>query len=70
MGGSAIKPFTIVTIVVFGLVSLAHLMRMVLRWSVTVNEVDISTWVGVVGFVVPAVLAVMLYRENRQARSR
>ena len=64
------KPVAVIAIVVFGLVSLAHLFRMGLGWSVTVNDADVPMWVSAVGFIVPAVLAVMLYRESRKRSER
>ena len=60
------KPFTVIAIVVFALVSLLHLLRYVLGWEVVVNAVAIPMWVSVLGFVIPGVLAFMLWREMKQ----
>lgn len=60
------KPFTMIAIVVFALVALVHVVRLWLGWAVTVQDWVIPVWVSVVGFLVPALLAVMLYRENRK----
>ncbi|MBI5612864.1 MAG: hypothetical protein HY942_07355 [Gammaproteobacteria bacterium] len=59
------KPFTSIAIVVFGLVAFVHLLRLLLDWYVVVAGVSIPMWVSVLGFVVPAGLAVMLWRELR-----
>jgi len=60
------KPFTVIAIVVFALVSLLHLLRYVLGWEVVVNAVAIPMWVSVLGLVIPGVLAFMLWREMKQ----
>lgn len=57
------KPFTIIAIVVFALVSIMHLVRYYLGWEVIVNSVVIPMWISIVGFVVAGGLAIMLWRE-------
>jgi hypothetical protein len=59
------KPFTSVAIVVFSIVALAHLLRILLGWTVTVNGILIPFWVSVIACGFGATLAVMLWRENR-----
>ena len=59
------KPFTVIAIVVFAIVSLSHLLRYVLGWEVIINAVAIPMWVSVLGFVIPGVLAFMLWREMK-----
>ena len=63
------KPFTIVGIVIFALVALAHLLRLCLAWAVTVNGVVVPIWISIPGVVVPAFLAVMIWRESRVTRT-
>jgi hypothetical protein len=60
------KTFTTAAIVVFTLVALAHLLRIVLGWAVTVNGVVIPIWASVVACAIAATLATMLWREQRQ----
>ena len=60
------KPFTIVSIVVFTLVALLQLLRVVFGWEVTVNGIFIPFWVSVIACVIGATLAVMLWRENKK----
>jgi hypothetical protein len=57
------KPFTIIAIVIFALVSLVHFLRLFLGWEVIVNAVVIPMWISVFGFVVAGVLAFMIWRE-------
>jgi hypothetical protein len=59
------KPFTTAATVVFGVVALAQLVRVALRWEVTVNGFLIPPWPSLVAGGVAAVLAVMLWKENR-----
>ena len=62
------KPFTVISIVVFSLVSILQLTRLVLGWDVSVNGVVIPFWVSGVAFVVSGGLAVMLWRESRTSQ--
>ena len=59
------KPFTVIAIVVFALVSLSHLVRYFLGWGITVNTVAIPMWVSLLGFVIAGTLAFMLWREMK-----
>ena len=59
------KPFTVMSIVVFSLVAIAQLTRLVLGWEVSVNGVAIPVWVSGIAFIVAGGLAVMLWRESR-----
>ena len=60
------KPFTTIGAVIFALVGLLHLLRLCLGWVVTLNGSVIPMWVSIPGFVVPAALAVMIWRESRK----
>jgi hypothetical protein len=66
------KPFTTAAIVVFSLVAALHLTRIVLGWRVFLGDsvvaiggTSIPMWVSYLGVAIPAVLAVMLWRESR-----
>jgi hypothetical protein len=60
------KPFTTTAIAVFLLIALMHILRLVLGWEVTVNTVIIPMWVSVLGLVIAAGLAWLLWVENRR----
>ncbi|MEK6527265.1 MAG: hypothetical protein AABZ36_00050 [Nitrospirota bacterium] len=60
------KPFTKIAVVVFSLVSLMHLLRLFFGSEVTVNGSVVPLWMSVLGFLVAAVLALMLWREARK----
>jgi hypothetical protein len=59
------KPFTMISVVVFSLVAILHLIRAILGWDVAINGVAIPIWASVVAFIVSGGLAVMLWREGR-----
>lgn len=60
------KPFTIISIVVFSLISVLQLLRFILGWEVTVNDVRIPVWASGIACVVAAGLAVMVWQETRK----
>ena len=59
------KPFTLVAVVIFSLVSLLQLLRLLLGWEITINGIAIPLWASGVAFVVAAALAAMVWREQR-----
>jgi hypothetical protein len=59
------KPFTLVAVVVFSLVSLLQLLRLLLGWEITINAIAIPLWASGLAFVVAAGLAAMVWRERR-----
>ena len=60
------KPFTTLAAILFALVALAHAYRLGKACDVVVSGYPIPMWVSVVGMVVAALLAVMLWREARR----
>ena len=60
------KPFTIMSIVVFSLISVLQFLRFILGWEVTVNGVSVPVWASGIAFVVAAGLAVMVWLETRK----
>ena len=59
------KPFTLVAVVVFSIVSLLQLTRLLLGWDITINGITIPLWASGVAFAVAAGLAAMVWRERR-----
>ena len=59
------KPFTLIAVVVFSLVSLLQLLRLLLGWAITIGGIAIPLWASGVAFVVAAALAAMVWREQR-----
>ncbi len=59
------KPFSTIAVVIFSIISLAHLLRLFFQWKVIVNGIIIPQWVSVPAFVILGALAFMLWREAR-----
>lgn len=66
------KPFSKTTSILLALVAIAHLGRAIL--DIHVEVFSVSTWVGyiklpmwvsIVGFIVPAILSIGLWRESK-----
>jgi len=60
------KPFTTVAVIFLAVVGLAHLLRLIMGWSVVVNGMIVPMWVSAIALVITAVLSVMLWRESRR----
>jgi hypothetical protein len=58
------KTGTLLAIVVFSVVALAHLLRLVMQAEITVDGVIIPMWTSYPGVALPAVIAYMLWRER------
>ena len=59
------KPFTLVAVLVFTIVAALQLLRVALGWEVTINGLVIPPWASLVAAALAALLAVMVWRENR-----
>ena len=59
------KPFTKIAAVLLAIVSLLHLARVILNMDVMVGSVEIPMWVSVVGFIIPLLLSIGLWRESK-----
>jgi len=60
------KPFTMLAVVVFGLVALVHLLRLVYGWEATINGAAVPMWASILALVVSGGLAVVLWQESRK----
>ena len=60
------KPFTTIAAILFALVALLHLLRLILGWVITVSGLVVPLWVSILGFLITAGLAIMLWREARE----
>jgi hypothetical protein len=60
------KPFTTLAAALFGLIALAHLYRLVRGFEVVVGGTVIPQWLSIVGLVIGAGMALMLWREARR----
>ena len=62
------KPFTTIAVAVFAVVGVAHLLRLVAGWEVTVAGSVIPVWWSAPGFLIAGGLALMVWREARLSR--
>lgn len=60
------KPFTTAASIVFALVALVHLYRLVKPFPVVVGGTMVPQWISLIGAIVAAVLALMVWRESRR----
>jgi hypothetical protein len=64
------KPFTTIATIVFTLVAVLQLVRVLEGWDVAIGSFHVPMWASVVAAAFAALLAVMVWRENRVAASR
>lgn len=60
------RPFTMVAAVVLLVVALAHLLRIIEGWQVTISDNSIPQWVSILAVIVAGGLSLMLFRESRR----
>jgi len=60
------KPVTAIVVILLSAISIAQLLRLILQVNVIANGVTIPIWLSIFGCIIPAVLAFMLWRENRR----
>ena len=60
------KPATTVAAVLLMLIAVAHVLRLIYGWQLTVADRLVPMWVSGVGLVIAASLAVLLWREARR----
>jgi hypothetical protein len=61
------KPASLIATAFLGVVSLAHLLRLVLGLDVQIGRALIPAWMSLAAFLFCGTLAVLLYRECRGA---
>jgi hypothetical protein len=59
------KTGSLLAMLLLTLVAIAHLLRLVTSTDVTVGGWIVPQWVSVMGVIVPAAIAFLLWRENR-----
>ncbi|MDX1381435.1 MAG: hypothetical protein R3233_09960 [Xanthomonadales bacterium] len=59
------KTGTLLAIIVFVLVALAHLARLIDRTEILVGTMVLPLWASVLGVVVPGLIAWLLWKESR-----
>ena len=57
---------TTIVVILLSAISFAHLLRIILQVDIVANGVNIPVWLSILGCTIPAVMAFMLWRENRK----
>ena len=60
------KPFTKLATLIFAVVALAHLLRLIYGWVVTIVGADVPMWGSGVALVISGILAAGLWWESRK----
>jgi len=58
------KPFTTIASVIFALIAIAHTLRLIFGWNVTINNAAVPQWPSLVAIVLASALSVMICREG------
>ena len=61
------KPATMISTLFLAMVAVGHLLRLVLGVEIRVGGILVPLWVSVIACILPAGLAVGLWRESRKA---
>jgi hypothetical protein len=59
------KTGSLLAVIVFVLVAIAHLLRVVSGTEVVIGGVDIPQWVSILGVIVPGLIAWLLWKESK-----
>ena len=59
------KTGSLLAVIVFVLVAIAHLMRIVTDTEIVVGGNNIPQWISMVGVVVPGLIAWLLWKESK-----
>jgi len=60
------KPVTTIVVLLLIVISIAQLLRLIFQVEIIAAGIHIPVWLSIFGFIIPAILALMLWRENRK----
>jgi len=60
------KPVTTIVVFLLIAISIAQLLRLIFQVEIIAAGFQIPVWISIFGFIVPLVLALLLWRENRK----
>ncbi len=64
---NAMKPGSLIAVIVFVVVFLGHLLRLLFHIEVTVGGGRVPMWSSILGCLVPAGVAILLWKEARES---
>lgn len=59
------RPFTMIAALIFFAIALVHVYRVFTQFQIIIGSHTIPMWISYFGIVIPALLAILLLRENR-----
>jgi len=59
------RPFTMIAALIFFGMALLHVYRVFTKFQIIIGSHTIPLWISYFGIVIPALLAILLLRENR-----
>lgn len=59
------KTGSLIAIILFVVVAIAHLVRLLIGAEVTVDGTSIPQWVSIIGVVLPGLVAFLLWKESK-----
>lgn len=51
--------------IVFGVVSLMHLLRLYFKWEITFSGHILPMWVSVIGFIITMILSIWMFKARK-----
>jgi len=60
------KTVTIIVVVLLIIISIAHLLRLIFQVEIIAAGFCIPVWLSIFGVIMPAILALLLWRENKK----
>ena len=60
------KPVTTIVVIILVTISIAQLLRLIFQVEIIAAGFYIPVWLSIFGFIVPLVLALLLWRENKR----
>ena len=60
------KPGSLIAIIIFTIVAIAHLVRFITGSEIKINDTVIPMWISITGFIVPLIVVFLLIKEQRK----
>jgi len=58
------KPFTVIAIAIFCLMSIMHILRLIYGWEISLSGIQIPIWISSIAAIATGVIAYMLWSES------
>jgi len=51
--------------IIFAIAALLHLLRIIFSVNLVINDYKMPMWVSIIGFIIPAILSVLLWKKSK-----